>query len=265
MNKAILAALLLLTFQDTPRPHKPSVYFRPRSAPTAPAPPAIAPVVLGQGSDQTLIVDEFGNIEVGWYSVDTASGFSGFTFTESMNQGLSWSAPALLPVPASIPMNPLGPTMAIEHSGVIDVVYLCGPDVCVLASESVQLVRSVDNGATWSAPIQISLPPHLSGSGANEPVIAACGAGVVIAWQDDGVGVNYTQVNPDIMLVYVVGGVPQTPIDLSNTTASEGHPQIVVTPQSSVYVTWVTDNGQGGGFATDSILFASVPNCGQKN
>jgi hypothetical protein len=216
-------------------------------------------VVLGTGTDQTMILDEFGNIDVAWNGINNT-----YQFTASFNHGLSWTTPTSLPMSPAVPMSPLGPTMAAEANGAIDVAFPCLPSQCPgnLGNPSMQLIRSINNGATWSNPVQISLPVHGSGSGAAEPVMAACGAGVTIAWQDDGVGSNFGNLNPDIILVHVIGGVPSTPVNLSNTTGSEGHPQIAVNAQSNVFVTWVTDNNQGGGLATDSIVFASLPNCG---
>ena len=217
-------------------------------------------VVVGTGTAQTMILDEFGTIELGW------TGATSYQFSESTNQGASFTTPTSLPMTATanVPNAPTGPAIAVERNGSIDVVYACLATDCPghFGNQSVQLVRSTDHGATWSAPVQISLPTRPSGFGAQEPVIAACGAGVTIAWQDDGVGANFSGMNPDIILINVVNGVPGTPINLTNSQASEGHPQIAVNPQSNVFVSWVSDNNQGGGTATDSIVFAAVPNCG---
>jgi hypothetical protein len=221
----------------------------------AAAPPA--PVTLGSGTDQTMIVDAFGNIDVTWYDITMKEYF----FSQSTNQGLTWSAPILLPMSPAQPMSPLGPSMAVESNGAIDVVYLCvGPQVCPgnPVDQSLQLIRSVDNGVTWSSPVMVSLPFSSGAFGANDPAIAACGSGIVITWQDDGIGSDFIPNQfPDIMLEYVVGGVPSPPINISNTpNSSEGHPQIVVNAQRNVFVTWVTSAGGGG------IVFQSVPNCG---
>jgi hypothetical protein len=253
MNKAILAALLLFTLQDThlEKAHAPSVYFRPRYVPPPPpAPQAVGPITLGAGADQTIIMDEYGNLNVIWTgppSNPTASYFS-----RSTNQGLAWSAPVILPSTTA--------AMAIEQNGAIDVVYICNPSVTSCSGNvvdlSVQLIRSVDEGNTWSAPLDVSLPNLAGGYGADEPVIAACGGGIVLAWEDDGHGADIQDTNTDIFLEYIVGGVPQAPINLSNTPASEGHPQITVNSQSTVFVTWVTEG--------PSIVFSSVLNCGVK-
>jgi len=228
-------------------------------------------VVVGNGGTaQTMILDEFGNIEVGFISSD-ASGNPTYSYSESTNQGLTFTTPTVLPMSAKlrIPDPPTGPVIASERNGAIDVAYACLGTDCPghFGNQSVQLIRSIDHGTTWSAPVQISLPTRPSGFGAQEPVIAACGAGVVIAWQDDGFGANYLNQNPDIIVVQVLNGVPGTPIDVTNTPASEGHPQIAVTPQGTVYLTWVTNNENGPTSPNyNSIVFAAIPNCaaGQK-
>jgi hypothetical protein len=221
-------------------------------------------IIVGTGTAQTMVLDEFGNIEVGFTSSLTSDNNPVYAFSESTNQGFTFSMPNVLPMlPFQVPA-PLGPTVAAELNGAIDIVYACLPSACPghLGNPSVQLVRSIDHGVTWSNPVQISLPTHGSGSGAAEPVVAACGAGITIAWQDDGVGANFGNLNPDIIAVQVLNGVPGTPLNVTNSIASEGHPQIAVNPQGTVYLTWVSDNNQGGGIFTDSVMFAAIPNCG---
>lgn len=224
-------------------------------------------VVVGNGTAQTMVLDEFGNIEIGFISNDATSNPT-YSFTESTNQGLSFSAPSVLPMApkVQVPNAPTGAVIAAERNGAVDVVYACLPSDCPpghFGLQAVEMIRSTDHGASWSAPIQISLPTRPSGFGAQEPVVASCGEGVTIAWQDDGIGANYSQTNPDIILVHVLNGAPETPINLSNSGASEGHPQIAVNPQSNVYVSWVTDNqNTSTAQPLNSIVFASVRNCG---
>jgi hypothetical protein len=231
---------------------------------TGPAAPT--PVVVGNGTAQTMVLDEFGNIEVGFISVD-ANNNQTYSFSESTNQGLTFSTPSILPMSPNlrVPGPPTGPVIAAERNGAIDVVYACLGTDCPghFGNQSVQLIRSTNHGVSWSAPVQISLPTRPGGFGAQEPVIASCGTGVTIAWQDDGTGANYLGQNPDIILVNVVNGVPGTPINVTNTEASEGHPQIAVNAQSTVFLTWVTDNQNGTNSSPfDSIVSAAIPNCG---
>jgi hypothetical protein len=240
---------------------RPAVYFPVPKAPPAPA-QAVPPVTLGGGTDQTLLVDEFGDLNVTWYGTNHA-----FMFTRSTDQGMTWSAPVTLPAVPATSMSAFGPSVAIEFNGTIDALYLCGGTTCPgnVVDQSLQLIRSADNGATWSNPVDVSLPFISGGFGAQEPAMAACGAGVAVAWQDDGVGsTSSANLNPDIMFEYIVGGVPQKPSNLSSTPeATENHPQIAVNPQGTVFVTWVTGpnavNGSGG---PPSIVFSAIPDCG---
>lgn len=118
---------------------------------------------------------------------------------------------------------------------------------------SIALIRSLDHGATWSAPIQISVPHHPARSGAGSPVIAACGAGVTIAWTDDGVGSNPgPDLNSDLFVIQVLNGVPGAPIHVTDDTGIEVEPELLVNPQGTVYLSWTGANG---------VTFASLPNC----
>ena len=224
-------------------------------------------VIVGNGTGQTMILDELGNIDVAFTSSFGANNSNIYSFSESTNQGLAFSTPTVLPAlmytDFAIPA-PLGPQIATERSGAIDMVYSCPFSRCPEngGNPEVDLIRSIDHGVTWSAPIQISLPPHRAESGAGEPVIAACGAGVTIAWQDDGVGSNRNNMNPDILVVQVLNGVPGAPMNVTDTGASEGHPLIAVSPQSTIYLTWVSDNDNNASSTPfDTVNFAAIPNC----
>jgi hypothetical protein len=224
-------------------------------------------VVVGNGTGQTMILDELGNIDVAFTSSTGANNSNIYSFSESTNQGLAFSTPTVLPslmyTDFAIPA-PLGPQIATERSGAIDMVYSCPFSRCPQngGNPEVELIRSTDHGVTWSAPIQISLPPHRIGSGAGEPVIAACGAGVTVAWQDDGVGSYFNNMNPDMFVVQVLNGLPGSPMNVTNTGASEGHPQIAVSPQSTIYLSWVSDNDNSSTSTPfDTVNFAAIPNC----
>jgi hypothetical protein len=226
---------------------------------------ALDPLAIGTGSDQSLLLDEFGDLTATWYGPNST-----YLISRSQNHGASWSAPVTLPFSATIPGS-LGtnPTVAVEANGAIDIISQCeesGSVTCPGNAIDIALLltRSVDGGKTWSAPVNVSLPPISEGAGADEASLLPCGGGVVLVWQDDGNSGVDEHSNPNIILRYIVGGIPETVINLSNTPmASDGHPQMVVNAQSNVFVTWVSDNGQGGNIATDSIMFAAVPNCGR--
>ena len=221
-------------------------------------------VVVGEGQDQNMILDELGNIEMAFTSSFDSNHNPTFSFSESTNQGLSFSMPAVLPMKTFFQVAaPNGPQIAAERNGAIDIVYMCGPDQCSAGggNPSVQMIRSIDHGATWSAPIQISVPPHPSESGAGSPVIAACGAGVTIAWTDDGIGSNRFKINSDIFVMQVLNGVPGTPINVTDTPGQEFEPQILINPQGTVYLSWVGNNGDDAPTIVNTVTFASIPNC----
>ncbi len=224
-------------------------------------------VNVGTGENQNMVLDELGNIEMAFTSSFDSNHNATYSFTESTNQGLTFAEPTVLPMATHFVVPaPNGPQVAAERNGAIDIVYTCPSIICHfdIGNPGVALIRSLDHGVTWSAPIQISVPPHPSESGAGDPVIAACGAGVTVAWTDDGVGSNRSQLNDDLFVVQVLNGVPSAPINVTFTTGSEHQPQIVVNPQGTVYLSWVGDPddvGESDGISIGPVKFASLPNC----
>jgi hypothetical protein len=252
------------------------VLMRPLSLTHQPrvAPGVTGPIVVGTGTDQALLLDEFGNLTVTWYGSLATTPVNTILISRSQNYGASWSNAATLPFEGSASGDaPAGPNIAIEQNGAIDAVTLCeggnGNVVCPGGNNidpSLQLIRSVDGGQTWSPSVDISLPPITEGYGADEPVVMPCGGGIVVAWQDDGFDGVDEHGSAEIMLRYIAGGIPGKAIDVTAneirpalTTVSNGHPQLAVNAQGTVFVTWVYDNG---GDAPWSIMFAEVPNCG---
>ncbi len=79
------------------------------------------------------------------------------------------------------------------------------------------------------------------------------GAGVTIAWTDDGVGSNPgPDLNSDLFVIQVLNGVPGAPIHVTDDTGIEVEPELLVNPQGTVYLSWTGANG---------VTFASLPNC----
>lgn len=225
--------------------------------------------VVGGGFFQNMVLDELGDIEMAYTSsADPNTGKRTYAFSESTNGGLTFSTPSILPALASTDfavVPPLqGPQIAAERSGAIDIVYTCPPILCPagIGVPTVELIRSVNHGVTWSNPVQISVPSHPSESGAGDPVIAACGAGVVVAWTDDGIGSNRLNINDDLFVVQVLNGVPGAPINVTYTVGAEISPEMMVNPQGTVYLSWVSGPGNlGPDNQPSQVNFASIPNC----
>jgi hypothetical protein len=217
------------------------------------------------GGLSSMVLDENANIEIVYSTGVDSNNNVLYSFRESTNQGLSFSTPSPLPVKQTSTFQQLlhSPQIAAERNGALDIVYTCAPGQCPpsFGVPSVNMIRSIDHGATWSAPILISIPPNLARSGAGAPVIAACGTGVTIAWIDDGVGSKGNgDLFPDLFIVNVVNGVPGAPINVTDDTRNELNPQILVNPQGSIYLSWTT-NDSSGSAATVTANFASIPNC----
>jgi hypothetical protein len=228
--------------------------------------PTPTSVVVATGLNQNMVLDENGNIEVAYTSSVDSNNNATYSFTESTNQGLSFSAPAVVPMKTIV--QPFVPPaqIAAERNGAIDIVYVCPPSQCTFPDSipghvlpSIAMIRSTNHGATWSAPIEISVPPVPDRSGASAPVIAACGAGVTIAWIDDGISSQgNVDTFPDLYVVNVDNGAPGAPINVTDDITNELIPQILVNPQGSVYLSWT---GQNAAQTANEVFFASIPNC----
>jgi hypothetical protein len=236
-------------------------------------------VNIGTSNSLTsLLLDPDANIDIAYASGMDAQTNTLYSFRESTNQGLSFSAPSLLPVTANFNFmaspQPQPFQMAAERNGALDVVFVCPTFQCKPPASwgvpGVVMIRSLDHGATWSAPILLGIiPTNLLHQGSQSPVIAACGAGVTVAWLDDGVGYNATgrnpnpeAFNPDLFIVNVVNGVPGAPMNVTDSPMVEASPQLIVNPQGTVYLTWTSTPTTINSSGPTSLLFASIPNCG---
>ena len=181
--------------------------------------PTPTSVVVATGLNQNMVLDENGNIEVAYTSSVDSNNNATYSFTESTNQGLSFSAPAVVPMKNDRPtLRAAGADRRRtqrrhRHRLRLSAVPVHVPDsVPGHVLPSIAMIRSTNHGATWSAPIEISVPPVPDRSGASAPVIAACGAGVTIAWIDDGISSQgNVDTFPDLYVVNVVNGAPGAP------------------------------------------------------
>jgi hypothetical protein len=175
--------------------------------------------------------------------------------------------PALRETSFGIAPPSTNPQIAAERSGAIDIVYECPETACPQANHvpDIELIRSIDHGVTWSAPVQINMPPSFdsqgpTGGAASSPVIAACGSGVTVAWIDAGIGTKpIPPYSPDLFAVQVLNGVPGAPINVSfGNLGDKSYPEILINPQGNVYLSWTGTNVNG---TAQNVFFASVPNC----
>jgi hypothetical protein len=238
-----------------------------------PLPPTVT--IGAPGAITSAVLDENANIEVVYSTGTDANNHALYSFRESTNQGLSFSTPTPLPVMQSSQFQPQmnSPQIAVERNGALDIVFVCRADDCktqvAFGVNNVFMIRSIDHGTTWSAPILIGLPPkNLTHDGGNSPVIAACGAGVTVAWIDDGIGTNSSAFNPnpavfipDLFVVNVVNGVPGAPLNVTDSPGFERFPQLLVNPQGTVYLSWDSALSNSNDFGPSSAFFASIPNC----
>jgi hypothetical protein len=229
-------------------------------------------VNVGSGFGQSVILDEIGNIEVGFTSKGGPNVVNPtYSFSESTNQGLSFSTPTVLPAlhftSFSVVPPSTNPQIAAERGGAIDIVYECPETACPQGNRvpDIELIRSIDHGVTWSAPVQINMPPSFdsqgpTGGAASSPVIAACGSGVTVAWIDAGVGTKFVgPYSPDLFTVQVLNGVPGAPINVSfGNLGDKTFPQILINPQGTVYLSW---SGENADQTAENVFFASIPNC----
>lgn len=123
-----------------------------------------------------IALDSWGNINVAYYSG------SGITFTRSWNQGMSWSTPRLL---SSFSSEIIEPAMAVDPGGGINIVW---PQQDDGLSSLVYFTRSVDDGATWSPPVNVCARWQNSRLIHNPAIAADNSQGMYVAWTTWPVG-----------------------------------------------------------------------------
>jgi hypothetical protein len=188
----------------------------------------------------TLVVDAPGNVNLTWETGDVQT-----YFTRSTDQGQTFATPAPLPASPGETENAL--PFVVRPDGEIDFVFAAVPSSSANPAPSqVFFTRSLDHGATWSTPVNLSLPnPVQSFAGARDPHVGVDTSGkITVAWEDDSNG-KFSGDN-DIYIRTSTDGVTfSSPMDVSNTTDQiEVSPIIVETPTGKRYMTWYDMNGQ---------------------
>jgi hypothetical protein len=200
----------------------------------------------------TLVVDAAGNVNLAWVTGDTQ-----IDFTRSTDQGQTFATPVAIIAPTE-PQD--GLQFAVRPNGETDFVFNAVPGFPTNPAPSqVFFTRSLDHGATWSTPSNLSLPnPVQSFAGARDPGVGVDTSGkITVAWEDDSNG-KFSGDN-DIYIRTSTDAVTFSgSMDVSNTTDKiEVHPIIVETPSGKRYMTWYDMNGQQSNPVL-SVLFYAV-------
>ena len=179
-----------------------------------------------------LVVDTGGNLNLAWED-------GSLEFTRSTDQGQTFSAPKPGP---SVGIR-FTQQFVVGPNGEIDLVF---DGMLNSTTDQVYFTQSLDHGATWSTPVNLSLPsPVQNFAGARSPYVGVDTSGkITVAWQDDTNG-KFSGDN-DIYIRTSTDGVTfSSPMDVSNTTDQiEVNPIIVETPKGLRYMTWYDMNGK---------------------
>jgi hypothetical protein len=199
----------------------------------------------GCNVNPTPLVDADGNLDIAWQG----SGNSIF-FTRSTDRGQTFANPTAV-VQNAIEVS--SQQFVVGPSGDIDLVF----DAATVDFD-VFFTRSIDNGATFSTPINLALPPVQGFTGGGDPAVGVDRNGkITVAWEDDSNGTFsgdydiYARASTD-------GGTFSEAVDLSNTTdQSEVFPQVIETAKGLRYLTWYDTTGQASN-PVASVFFDAV-------
>ena len=159
--------------------------------------------------------------------------------------GLTWSAPQALACHETVQGRPACPSLAVRANEQIYVVYINRNP------RDIFFTRSLDGGATWSTPVNLST----NGGDSVRPTIAITAEGIIyVAWGDN-TGGHY-----DVLLRSSADtGKTWTPV--RNITAQvpgqDRLPSIAVDADGTLYVTWAhkVRHNEGGVITLDREVF----------
>jgi centrosomal CEP192-like protein len=189
------------------------------------------------------VVNSNGNIDVAWSNtVFPSNGSPSYhvMFSRSTDQGQTFSTPVVvLSRGEFFPVDQF--TFIVEASGAIDF----GIDVAPGAGGFLQFLRSRDNGATFSPPVQ------LTSSAVGRPAISSdsCG-GINVAWDDVGGNIWLTRSTD--------GSTFSDPVNLTNNNGS-GYPHMAGDAKGHTYVVWPQSLPDG----TTHAFFVLAGTCAQ--
>jgi hypothetical protein len=166
-----------------------------------------------------LAVDAAGNINIVWESDDIKFGV---LFSHSTDGGATFSTPLDL---ATNTGGSFAAQLALASDGSINVVWEDDTN----SGSSISYSRSSDNGATFSAPKNLS-----SANSFGSQIAVDASGNIFVIWADSTPG------NLDIFFSRSIdqGATFSTPKNLSNTPSTSLHAHIAVAATSGVYVVW---------------------------
>lgn len=137
-----------------------------------------SPVCLADGAYAwpAVTVSEDGRINLLYAAADSSS----FYLITSDNSGVSWSAPQFVLTSSNLLRGLTSPAMAEGPDGVLHLVWVEVPLPETYPAAAINYARSLDRGATWSAPLQLAGPRQ-----ADPTVVADSLSRVHVAWNGD--------------------------------------------------------------------------------
>jgi hypothetical protein len=197
---------------------------------------ALVTLVTSDAADAPYIaVDSSGNINVLWSTFDNTTDMRTLAFSRSTDQGATFSTPIVVANGSEF-IIPDSEQLAVELGGAIDVVLVQDGSG---GGGSVQFVRSINNGATFSTPTNIG---NAQGGVPLGLALDSCG-GINVAWSN----------LIDILLTRSTNATTlSTPINLTNLSSSSTvafRPHIATDSRGNVYLVWgESSSGSANGF-----------------
>jgi len=209
--------------------------------------------------DETLATDGAGNWIAVWDSNDSLGGTIGndsdILMSRSSDNGTTWAFPVPLnPDAATNPVSKLRTDVATDRAGV----WLAG---WVVSATSPEIVRSTDNGATWTAPVTL---PIASG-GPLRIVSLSGGQWIVVMKTSEALGGLGTDSDLVLMRTLDDGGTWSAPVPLNTDAATdsfdEGAFDLASDGAGTLVAVWsrINDSVLASSTSTDGGMTWSAP------
>jgi BNR repeat-like domain len=189
---------------------------------------------VAKGSSPAIAADGKHRLHATFEAYENDSKVSDIFYTMSTDDGATWSSPKDI---SNTPGISTHSTIATEKTGAVDVIWSDNSED--VDNPDIFFARSIDQGSTWSKPMDISHTPGIS----TEPALAVGPDNSIhVVWSDTSKG----EKNKDIFYVSSKDGGRKwakddllPAIDISNTPGSSYEPVIAVGQEGAVHVAWV--------------------------